>query len=198
MLLLTPAVNDCLHRRKRRNVRRRSNSKQQDTSETQDTNDPEATAETADTSQCCRMQDTLQMGVCRWVAIVQALLNYNLVFVQKINSLYLLQLNSCTCCKCSTFRRKGSRIPSFATGPASRAQMHPTAALVLLPNRLCIATVVVLQGLGWYTAALQLDADGDAAHAFYQEQQQAQPGSSSQLQQVRHSTHVVHAVAWVH
>ncbi|KAF6259834.1 hypothetical protein COO60DRAFT_1625918 [Scenedesmus sp. NREL 46B-D3] len=42
-----------------------------------------------------------------------------------------------------------------------------------------------VQGLNWYTAALQLDADGDAAHAFYQEQQQAQPGSSSQLQQVQ-------------
>lgn len=43
----------------------------------------------------------------------------------------------------------------------------------------------MLQGLNWYTAALQLDGDGDAAHAFYQEQQQPQPGSSSQLQQVR-------------
>jgi hypothetical protein len=52
---------------------------------------------------------------------------------------------------------------------------------------LCVHCVVLLclQGLGWYTAALQLDADGDAAHAFYQEQQQPQPGSSSQLQQVR-------------
>jgi hypothetical protein len=60
------------------------------------------------------------------------------------------------------------------------------------------ATLNVLQGLNWYTAALQLDADGDAAHAFYQEQQQAQPGSSSQLQQVRRSTHMVLAVVWVH
>ncbi|WIA19454.1 hypothetical protein OEZ85_004068 [Tetradesmus obliquus] len=42
-----------------------------------------------------------------------------------------------------------------------------------------------VQGLNWYTAALQLDGDGDAAHAFYQEQQQPQPGSSSQLQQVQ-------------
>jgi hypothetical protein len=49
----------------------------------------------------------------------------------------------------------------------------------------CTCTPNVLQGLNWYTAALQLDADGDAAHAFYQEQQQSQPGSSSQLQQVR-------------
>eukprot|EP00775_Hariotina_reticulata_P011934 gene11934-12077_t len=37
-----------------------------------------------------------------------------------------------------------------------------------------------IQGLGWYTASLQLDPDGDAAHGFYQEH-----SSSSQLQHVK-------------
>jgi hypothetical protein len=111
MLLLTPAVNTCLHRPKRR--KRSSSKKQQATSETQDTNDPEATAETVDTSQCCRMQDSQQTGVCR-CGMVQASMNSFLLLLiapghlplRQSYSLYMLQLEhtlgkgSCIPCDC--------------------------------------------------------------------------------------------------
>lgn len=49
-----------------------------------------------------------------------------------------------------------------------------------------------MQGLGWYTATLQLDADGDAAHAFYQEQPESSSSNSgSQLAQVGHAVPAV-------
>jgi hypothetical protein len=98
MLLLTPAVNTCLRRPKRRSWR---SSKQQATSEKQGTSDLEVKAGTADTNQCCRMQDTQQTAVCRWVGEAQATRNstwllglHPFTFCRQLHSLASLQLNS--------------------------------------------------------------------------------------------------------